>query len=189
MFLFHYYDRDFKPFKSLTELPFEEAKQTLLQQKAEGKFRNPDIDGFLQKRYDRDRQLREMFIARGGKPQRAVPIYMMFGEHKQWESAYENPAVIQIPLIEFDSLTVSFTYGDSFAILNPSLFGEEEYWNRVYFIDEIIKIVDHYGFPPPIEYDFKRGIYPTDKNINNHLKYVEAHIWSDEVLNRYTPNL
>ncbi len=185
LFLFHYYNRDFKPFKSLTELPFEEAKQILLQQRADGKFRHPNIDVFLQKRYDRDRKLRKMFLARGGNPQRTVPIYMMFGEHKQWASAYENPAVIKIPLTEFDPLTVSFTYGDSFAILDPALFGEEEYWNQVYFADEIIKIIDRYGFPPYVEYDFKRGIYPTDKHINHHLKYVEAHIWSNAVLDRY----
>ncbi len=110
---------------------------------------------------------------------------MMLGEHKQWASAYENPAVIKIPLTEFDPLTVSFTYGDSFAILDPALFGEEEYWNQVYFADEIIKIIDRYGLPPYVEYDFKRGIYPTDKHINHHLKYVEAHIWSNAVLDRY----
>lgn len=189
MYLFHYYDRDFKPFKSLTELPFDEAKQILLKQKADGKFHNPDIDGFLKKRYDRDNRLRDMFIAHGGKPKRKVPIYMMLGEHRQWESAYENPAVIKIPLSEFNPFTVSFTYGDSFAILNPALFGKEEYWNKVYFADEIIEIVDRYGLPPYINYDFKRGIYPTDKDINNHLKYVEAHIWSDDVLDRYSQNL
>ena len=33
---------------------------------------------------------------------------------------------IKIPLTEFDPLTVSFTYGDSFAILDPALFGEEQ---------------------------------------------------------------
>lgn len=98
---------------SLTALPFDEAKQILLQQKSDHKFHHPDIDGFLKKRYDTDRQLKEMFIAHGGKPQRDAPIYMMLGEHKQW---YEYPAVIPIPLIEFDYLTVSFTYGDSFAV-------------------------------------------------------------------------
>lgn len=188
IFLFHYYDRDFKPFKSLTELPFEEAKQILLHQRSNGKFRRPDIDAFLQKRYDRDRQLRDMFIEHGGKPQRTVPIYMMLGEHKQWESAYENSAVIKIPLTEFDPLTISFTYGDSFAVLNPALFGKEEYWNKVYFADEIVKIIDQYGLPPHVEYDFKRGIYPADKHINDYLKYVEAHIWSNEVLDRYSQN-
>ena len=170
---------------TLTELPIEEARQILIKKKNSGKFGNPDIEGFLQNRYNRDKQLREIFIEHGGKPQRAVPIYMMLGEHRQWESAYENPAVIKIPLKEFDPLTVSFTYGDSFAIFNPKLFGEEEYWNKIYFADEILEVVERLGFPPHVEYDFKRSIYPTDKHINHHLKYVEAHVWDDEVLNKY----
>jgi len=184
-YLYHYFERDFAPFVPLTALPIEEVKQILTEKRAAGKFGNPDIDGFLQKRYDRDKQLREVFIKHGGKPQRAVPIYMTLGEHRQWESAYENPAVIKIPLNEFDPLTVSFTYGDSFAIFNPALFGAEEYWNKIYFANEILDVVERYGFPPYVEYDFKRGIHPTDKNINHHLKYVEAHVWDDEILNKY----
>lgn len=185
LFLCHYFERDYGPFMPLTALPMENARQILTAQRAAGTFHNPDIEGFLQKRYDRDKNLRDIFMMKGGQPQRAAPVYMMVGEHRQWESAYENPAVIRIPLKEFDPLTVSFTYGDSFAILDPALFGEEEYWNKVYFADEIVDIIERYGFPSYVEYDFKRGIYPTDKHIHQHLKYVEAHVWCDETLNKY----
>ena len=185
VYLYHYFEKDFGPFMSLTALPMEDARRILTEQKAAGKFHNPNIEGFLQNRYNRDRQLRKFFIEHGGQPQRITPVYMMLGEHSQWKSAYENPAVVKIPLEEFNPLTVSYTYGDSFAIFNPELFGEEEYWNKVYFADEILKVVDKYGFPSYVEYDFKRGIYPTDKHINHYLKYIEAHIWSDEVLNKY----
>lgn len=187
LYLYHYYERDFGPFSPLTALPFDAAKKVLLEQKATGKFRNPDIDGFLQKRYERDKKLYNLFIAHGGKPVRTAPIYMMLGEHKQWESAYENPAVIKIPLEEFDPLTVSFTYGDSFAVLNPALYGKEEFWGKIYFSDEILQIIERFGMPPYVEYDFKRGIYPKDKNINHYLKYVEAHVWSDDAINKYKP--
>ena len=183
--LYHYFERDFGPFKPLTALPFEEAKEILLAKRVAGKFGRSDIDFFLRLRYDRDEKLRDHFIERGGRPQRTAPVYMMLGEHRQWESAYENPAVIKIPLSEFDPLTVSFTYGDSFAIFNPALFGEEEYWNKIYFVDEILEVVERHGFPPHVEYDFKRGIYPSDKHINHYLRYVEAHVWDDEILNRY----
>ena len=185
IYLYHYCERDFPPFAPLTSLTIEEARRILLKKRAAGKFGNPDIDGFLQKRYDRDKHLREVFIEHGGKPQRTVPVYMVLGEHPQWKSAYEDPVVIKIPLKEFDPLTVSFTYGDSFAIFNPVLFGKEEYWNKICFADEILAIIERYGFPPYVEYDFKRGIYPTDKNINHHLKYVEAHVWDDDILNKY----
>lgn len=170
---------------SLTALPFQEAKELLTAQKAAGKFHNPDIDGFLKQRYDRDEKLRHLFVAHGGRPQMKNPIYMFFGEHRQWASAYEDADVIQIPMAAFDRLSVSFTYGDSFAVLNPALFGAQEYWNTVYFADEILEVIERHGFPPYIAYDFKKGIYPADKNINHHLKYVEAQIWDETVLDRY----
>ena len=130
-------------------------------------------------------RLYNAFVKHCGKPKNMNPIYFFLGEHRQWETAYENPEVIKIPLDEFDPLTVSFTYGDSFAIFNPALFGEEEYWNRVYFADEILEVVGRLGFPPHVEYDFKRGIYPADRHINHHLKYVEAHVWDDVILEKY----
>jgi len=185
MFLYHYYEKSIGPFKSLTALRIEDARNILRAKSAISGFGNPDIDGFLQNRYDRDRQLRESFIARGGKPKRTTPIYMTLGEHRQWQSAYDTPAAIKIPLNEFARESISFTYGDSFAIFNASLFGNEEYWNKIYFADEILEIIDRYDFPPYVEYDFKHSIYPTDKPINHHLKYVEAHVWDDEVLAKY----
>jgi len=185
VFLYHYFERDFGPFMSLAALPMEEAKQILIAQRNAGKPGNPDIESFLQNRYHRDRQLRDVFIAHGGRPQRSAPIYAMLGPHDQWASAYDHPAVVKIPLQEMDPLTVSFTYGDSFAIFNPALFGQEEYWNRVYFADEMLALIARIGFPPHVDYDFRRGIYPADKHINHHLKFVEAHIWADDILNRY----
>ena len=187
MFLYHYYEKNLGPFMSLTALPFETAREVLYAKKAAGTFGNPDVAVFLHNRYSQERRLREAFISKGGKPKRAFPIYMTLSEHRQWESAYEEAAVIKIPLQEFARESVSFTYGDSFAIFNSSLFGEEEYWNKVYFADEIVEMVTRLGFPPYVDYDFKRAVYPTDKHINHHLKYVEAHVWDDTVLDTYLP--
>ncbi len=184
-FLYHYFERSFGPFRPLTALPMEKARQVLLEQKASGQFHNSNVDGFIKKRYDRDRMLRDIFVTRGGKAVRTAPIYMMLGEHRQWESAYEEPGIIKIPLEEFDPLTVSFTYGDSFTIFDPALFGKEEYWNSLYFADEILDVIGRQGFPPYVAYDFKRGIYPKDKHLHHHLKYIEAHVWSDEILIKY----
>ena len=86
MFLYHYFEQDSGPFMTLTALPNESAKEILLTHKFAGRPVNPDIDGFLQRRYDRDMQLRKFFIERGGRPQRTAPVYMMLGEHQQWES-------------------------------------------------------------------------------------------------------
>ncbi|MCL2508199.1 MAG: hypothetical protein FWF05_03370 [Oscillospiraceae bacterium] len=186
--LYHYFERNngFGPFRSFTELPMEEARQILLARKAADKIGNPNIEDFLHKRYGREKLLREAFVARGGRVERASPYYFFLGEERQWLSAYENPACVKIPLSEFDPLTVSFTYGDSFAIFNPALFGKEEYWGRAYFADEMLALINRIGLPPHVEYDFKRGIYPKGVHINDTLRHVEAHVWSDEVAGKYT---
>jgi len=184
-FLYRYYEQSESPFLSMTELPRDKAREMLIALQKAGKFGNPNIEGFLKKRYDRDTILRDAFIRHGGKPERSSPVYFFLGEHRQWASAFENPAVMKIPLEEFDPETLSFTYGDSFAVLNPALYCSEEYWGKVYFADEILEVIERNGYPPHIEYDFKRGIYPSDKNINDHLKYIEAHVWSDNVLDKY----
>ena len=185
-YLYHYFERAFGPFKSIADRPLEEAREILLAEKAAGKPINPDLEGYLQKRYNRDRQLREAFLLRGGQPQRTAPVFMVLGQQDcQWASAYENPDSIQIPLEEFDPLTISFTYGNSFAVLSPALFGPEEYWGQVYFADEILGVIERHGYPPHVEYDFKRKIFPKDKPIDQHLLFVEAHVWSDEVVGRY----
>ena len=68
MFLYHYYEKSFVPFQTLTALPMEDAKEILNAKREAGQFGHPNIEIFLQTRYDRDRQLREAFVARGGEP-------------------------------------------------------------------------------------------------------------------------
>jgi len=101
------------------------------------------------------------------------------------ETWFSNTACIRIPVDEFDPDTVSYTYGDSLAAYNPALDTGEEWWGRVYRYDGIAKLIAEYGFPEDPEYDMRRRIFPKDKPINKYLKYVEAHVWSGETLDRY----
>jgi hypothetical protein len=59
----------------LTALPVEEARQILVAKRAAGKFGNPDIDGFLKKRYDRDKQLRDIYNAHSENDDRVVSSF------------------------------------------------------------------------------------------------------------------
>jgi hypothetical protein len=132
-----------------------------------------------------DKTIREKFIAVGGKPLRPVPVYFTLGANKGVSTWFENTAVIQIPVKEFDLDTVSFTYGDTVAAFHPKLYTNEEWWSKVYRYDEILKLIEKYGYPEDPEYDGAKGILPKDKPLGHYLKYIEAHIWSDEVLDKY----
>jgi len=52
----------------------------------------------------------------------------------------------------------------------------------------MIKLIDKYGYPEDVEYDGIKGIYPKDNPLGHCLKYIEAHIWSDEALEKYRPH-
>ena len=184
--LYHYYEKTCEPFRTITSLPFDEAVEVL----REWREFNPHsekttVEYFLNLRYGRDKLLRDKFIEIGGKPVRNAPVYFTLGANKGMTTWYNNAAYIKIPVIEFDPDTVSFTYGDNFAVFNPVLNTGEEYWGNIYKYADIIKLIKKYGYPEDPEYDMKNRIFPKDKNIGRYLKYIEAHVWSGEVLDKY----
>jgi hypothetical protein len=161
----------------LTSLPFEEAKIIMGNESW--------VDNFLNQRYGRDKTLREKFISIGGKPVHTAPVYFTLGANKGMKTWFDEPDWIRIPVADFDLDTVSFTYGDLFAVFNTELNTGEEWWGKIYKYNEIIEVVDKYGFPDDPPYNMKNRIFPKDKHINHCLKFVEAHIWSDDVLDKY----
>jgi hypothetical protein len=188
-YLYHYYKKNQPPFRTLTSLPFDEAKKIMCEGLAEEAIFNDLIpawiDNFLNLRYDRDKTLREKFIAIGGKPVRAVPVYFTLGANEGMKTWFDEPDWLKIPVSEFESDTVSFTYGDSFAVFNPALDTGEEWRGKVFRYDEILKLIDKYGFPEDPPYDMKNRIFPEGRHINHCLKFIEAHVWSDTVLDKY----
>ena len=182
-YLYHYFEKNNPPFRTLTSLSYDEAKNIICSGLTEStKF---DVDKFLKLRFDRDKKLREKYIEIGGKPIRNVPVYFTLGPNEGMKTWFNEVDYIKIPFVEFNSLTVSFTYGDSFAVLNPSLNTGEDWWGNIYHYDGIKKIIEKYGFPEDPIYDMQKRIFPKDKHINDCLKYVEAHVWSDEILRNY----
>ena len=51
----------------------------------------------------------------------------------------------------------------------------KEYRRKLYTYEEIIKIIEKYGLPQNYNDDGKYGAE----------RYVEAHIWCDETINKY----
>lgn len=121
--------------------------------------------------------IKKEFIKKGGSIKRDVPHYMVV-EHSPWLSTwFENSAFIKIPIEEFDLNTVSFTYGDSHPTFSPWPREDDwkEYRRKLYTYNEILDIIKRYGLPQDWNNDGKRG--PE--------RYIEAHIWSDETINKY----
>jgi hypothetical protein len=177
MELFHYYDKSIGPFVNLSEISLDEAKKVM----NDIKQKKPDVqcakrhNQYLEDRLYYEKLIRELFLEKNGKVERIAPHYMVV-EHCPWLSTwYENSAYIKIPVEEFDLETISFTYGDSHPTFSPRINDNKEYRKKLYNYHEILGIIEKYGLPQDWNRD---GRYGPER-------YIEAQIWSDEVISRY----
>lgn len=177
MFLYHYYDKDYGPFRNISELDEESAAKVMREIANEkvGAFCNQrNTDYFKMRRYY-EQILRTEFLKKGGKIERTVPHYMVIEECKFLESWYVNSTYLKIDISEFDPKTLSFTYGDSHPTFSDKVNDGKEYRKQLYTYDEIFAVIDKYGYPQDWNSDGRFG--PE--------RYIEVHVWSDEVLSKY----
>lgn len=177
MYLYHYYDKETGPFRSLSDLSPEDAKAVLesIKEKRPNSQSAKRHDKYVEYRRNCENIIRSEFEKKRGRIERTSPHYMVI-EHSPWLSTwYENSAYIKIPIEEFDVKTLSFTYGDSMPTFSPNVNDGKEYRKRLYTYDEILEIIDKYGLPQDWNDDGKYG--PE--------RYIEVHVWSDEPIKRY----
>ena len=132
---------------------------------------------YMDRRHYIENILKTEFKKKGGVVIRKAPHYMVV-EHSPWLNTwFDNAEYVKIPIEEFDVKTISFTYGDAFPVFSDSQhkMDDAEFRRVVYTYDEIISIIEKYGLPQNWNYDGTHG--PS--------RYVEAHIWSDETINKY----
>lgn len=179
MFLYHYFDKKTGPFMNISELSMEQSNNILnriKEEKPTTQSAQRDSE-YMFRRHMYEDIIRKEFLKKGGIINRNVPHYMVV-EHSPWLSTwFEDSAYIKIPIEEFDLKTVSFTYGDSHPTFSPWPRDDDwkEYRRRLYTYDEILVIMKKYGLPQDWNNDGKFG--PE--------RYIEAHIWSDETINKY----
>ncbi|MBN2472200.1 MAG: hypothetical protein JXN59_15865 [Anaerolineae bacterium] len=175
-FLSHYYEAACGPFRSLSDLPPEEADrvQAALCQRGTtfAGRRSPD---YLSIRRDLETRVRGLFVARGGRPERARPHYLILGACPWVKTWYLDGRELRIPLARFDPAIVSFTYGDTFPAMR---YGDgKPTRGQVYTLAELPALVAEHGLPQDWNADGRGG--PD--------RYIEAQVWSDAPLREYLP--
>lgn len=177
MFLYHYYDASMKPFQNLSDIPIDEAKKILMDiaTKKPNTQCAKRADEYMELRHYYENILRCEFIKKGGNIQKEIPHYMIVEESMWLASWFENSAFIKISIEEFDKSTISFTYGDSHPTFSSKVNDGKEYRKKLYTYDEILDIIAKYGYPQDWNNNGKYG--PE--------RYIEAHIWSDDVIGKY----
>jgi len=185
-YLTYYYSLDKEPFRSLSELPDDEAiaiMESLADDTPYGeRFKDPEQ--YLQNRKDTEAWVRRAFIAKGGKPKDAFPIAMVLRSSSWLVKAAPDPAEhgeIRIPLSILTHDDVSFTYPDSmisrwFGREKPIEFYQPDLHGIVFTLPEIKAIVAEKGMPEEDwEIELPKQLAP----------YIEAQVWNRELLRNY----
>ena len=177
MKLYHYFEKEIGPFKSISELPDEEAENIL----QSIRINKPDIflskrpDDYLLKRRRFEEILRNEFIKSGGTPEKITPHYMVVEEVPFFEKWYEHTSCVSVDAEDLDMSMLSFTYGDSHPTFSGKINDGKEYRNRLYNYREIMKIIEKYGLPQ---------IWNPDLNHGPEC-YVEVQVWTDRGLEQW----
>ena len=180
MHLYHYYDKETGPFVNLSDLPIDEAiavLNTIKQTKPKSQSATRSPAGYMKRRHEIEEILKTEFTKKGGIIRRKAPHYMVV-EHSPWLATwFDDAAYIKIHISEFDLNTVSFTYGDAFPVFseNSHKMDSKEYRRKLYTYNEILTIIEKYGYPQDWNNDGAHG--PS--------RYIEAHIWCDDVIGKY----
>jgi hypothetical protein len=175
-YLYHYYEKKIGPFKNLSDLSLDQAQDVLGKIKAENQVMAAHrFPGYLERRAELEQIARNLFIAKGGKPVREVPHYMVVGECAWLQTWYKQGCSVKIPINTFKPETISFSYGDLFPTFSPRITDQKEYRRQVYTLSEIRRIVRKYGFPQDWNSEGKSG--PE--------RYIEVQVWDDQPLKSY----
>lgn len=180
MYLYRFFDKRTGPFKSLTAVSAEEAKTVM--EKIRRERPNSQCaqrhDKYVEYRHNCENILKREFAKKGGVMEIDSPHYMVV-EFSPWLSTwYEQSEYIRIPIEEFDTRTLSFTYGDSMPTFSDRVNDGKEYRKKLYTYEEILQVIDKYGLPQDWNDDGSRG--PE--------RYIEVHVWSDRVIKQYRVN-
>lgn len=145
-FLCHYFDESVGPFRNLSDLEPEEAERILNEIRVQKKgFASKRSIDYLTIRRSLELRARELFIRKGGKPVRRYPHYMTVGECPWLLEWFEKGREFSITITEFDSLTLSFTYGDLFPTMRHQ--DGKKYRDQVYMLNEIYQVINEFGLP------------------------------------------
>ncbi|WP_419212432.1 hypothetical protein ACNR9Q_17090 [Maribacter sp. X9] len=179
-FLFHYYELDNGPFRNITEHGLKKAES--IQNQISKGFNSKRPDNYIELRFSLEKRIKKQFILKGGKPNRNDPFYFTLGECDWAKSWYVNPGVIKIPLTDFKTEHISFTYPDSMVSFQfydePKLEGYRKDCNgQVFLLNEINDIINMYGLPTE-----KKS--QTQESLKYDI-YIEAQVWDDKIINEY----
>lgn len=174
MRLFHYYEKEIGPFMNLSDLKIEDAENIMnIIYNNKNLFAANREKIYLKRRFEYEDIVKKMFISKGGRVNRRRPHYMTLEDCPWLLSWYKDGTSISIDIKDIDTYYISFTYGDMFPVFGPRGDDSKEYRKQVYTYEEILKVIDKYGFPQNWNPLGEQGP----------IRYIEAEVWDDAIIN------
>lgn len=186
----HYHSRADHPFQNLSDVNSNELAK-VLEKLNQRKANNPNYKRIFGKKYvdfrlKTEAKLRNLFKARGGKPERQSPHYFVLGECPWFSGLYPDPETVTLDWRSLAREAASFTYPDSFVSmrLGPE-YGLppdplQPYHERVFFLDELADVVEAHGLPDGSVDDEYEGYHKRKFE-----KYIEVQVWSDGPVTKF----
>lgn len=172
-FATHYYLREIGPFRSLSELSVGSEDPVFLdfltRHRRDPGYRRRYGRNYIGVRREVETRLRELFIARGGKPRRRYPFYLVLGESPWFRDLNANQSELKIPLSQLDPNVTSLTYPDSFIALTRD---DKPYYNQVFMLSEVSELVTRFGVPENDHMVPYERYWETDFEL-----YIEVQLW------------
>ncbi|MDE7361649.1 MAG: hypothetical protein K2N38_06930 [Oscillospiraceae bacterium] len=129
-------------------------------------YRFSDFENYYPRRLKTDKLLYDCFLELGGKPLQEHPLSFVLQGSDYLDGWFDCGIVTRIPLNHIDSEDISFTYGDSMAVLERN--GSFTMLTKDMLLKEIA--------------DFNGTIEEFLANVADKYNYVEVQVWNDECL-------
>ena len=174
----NYCHRNCTPLLNIMRLPKDEAFALAYEMAAQNKettafYRFADFENYYPRRLKTDTLLYTRFIELGGKPLQEHPLSFVLQGSDYLNDWFDRGIITRIPLNLIHSNDISFTYGDSMAVLKRD--GEFTMLTKDMLFKEIS--------------DYDGTLDEFIRNVENHYQYIEVQVWNDECLSRYSEYL
>jgi len=183
----HYYHPSCKPFQNICRLPKEEAFTLAYKMAIEMAAANPEADSYHRfadtpqgfksyypRRLITDEYLYNQFISLGGKPKEKHPLSFVLQGSDWLHKWFGNGMAIMVKLSTIPSKYVSFTLGDSMAVLlqkDGVRVNEIQHGKLIMYTKEtMLNVIDNYN----------GTIDGYMHHITDKWMYIEVQLWNDD---------
>ena len=122
LYIVNYCHSNCKPLKNIMRLTKEKAFAVAHEMAAENAkttafYRFADFENYYPRRMKADSLLYTAFLSLGGIPETEHPLSFVLQGSEYLDEWFDHGVITKIPLINIPSEFISFTYGDSMAVL------------------------------------------------------------------------